>query len=229
MESLNSGVKHREFKDRVYSELARISQAVASPHRLELVDLLAQGERSVELLAREAGLSVANASRHLQVLRGARLVESRKQGLHVYYRLAACEVFALSRAVRALAERRLAELDRLVRGHLAWRDELEAVTRGELLRRVREGRAAVVDVRPVEEYRAGHIPGALSLPLAQLERRLAELPRSKEIVAYCRGPHCVMAWDAVARLRARGFRARRLVEGLPEWRAAGLPVEASAA
>jgi len=221
-------MKHRDFKERLYAELGRIAKAIDSPRRLELVDLLAQGERSVEDLAAEAALSLANTSRHLQVLRGARLVESRKAGLRVYYRLAEPEVFDVSRAVRRLAQRRLADLDRLVEDYLGSRDELEAVPREELLRRVREGRAVVVDVRAVEEYRAGHIPGALSIPVDELDRRLSELPVRKEIVAYCRGPYCVMAYDAVVRLRARGRRARRLEEGLPEWRAAGLPVEASA-
>jgi rhodanese-related sulfurtransferase len=221
-------MKHREFKDRLYAEIGRIAKAIDSPRRLELIDLLAQGERSVEDLAAEAALSIANTSRHLQILRGARLVESRKEGLRVYYRLAETEVFDVSRAVRGMAQRRLADLDRLVEAYLGSRDELQAVPREELVRRVREGRAVVVDVRPVEEYRAGHIPGALSIPVGELDRRLSELPARKEIVAYCRGPYCVMAYDAVARLRSRGRRARRLVDGLPEWRAAGLPVEASA-
>jgi rhodanese-related sulfurtransferase/DNA-binding transcriptional ArsR family regulator len=220
-------MRHREFKDRLYSELGRIARALDSPRRLELVDLLAQGERSVEELAVQAGLSVANTSRHLQLLRTARLVESRKEGLRVYYRLADAQVFDVSRAVRRLAERRLADLERLVSNHLGPRDALEPVAREELVRRMREGRAAVVDVRPASEYRAGHIPGALSIPVDELERRLSELPLRKEIVAYCRGPYGVMAYDAVARLRARGRRARRLVDGWPEWRAAGLPVEAS--
>ena len=221
-------MKHREFKDRLYAEIGRIARAIDSPRRLELIDVLAQGERSVEDLAAEAALSIANTSRHLQILRGARLVESRKEGLRVYYRLAETEVFDVSRAVRGMAQRRLADLDRLVEAYLGSRDELQAVPREELVRRVREGRAVVVDVRPAEEYRAGHIPGALSIPVGELGRRLSELPARKEIVAYCRGPYCVMAYDAVARLRSRGRRARRLVEGLPEWRAAGLPVEASA-
>jgi len=221
-------MKHREFKDRLYAEIGRIAKAIDSPRRLELIDLLAQGERSVEDLAAEAALSIANTSRHLQILRGARLVESRKEGLRVYYRLAETEVFDVSRAVRGMAQRRLADLDRLVEAYLGSRDELQAVPREELVRRVREGRAVVVDVRPAEEYRAGHIPGALSIPVGELDRRLSELPARKEIVAYCRGPYCVMAYDAVARLRSRGRRARRLVDGLPEWRAAGLPVEASA-
>ena len=220
-------MRHREFKDRLYGELGRIASAIGSPRRLELVDLLAQGERSVEELATQAGLSVANTSRHLQILRAARLVDSRKQGLRVYYRLAEAEVFDVSRAIRRLAERRLADLDRLVAEHLGSRDTLEPVAREELLRRMRDGRAVVVDVRPRQEYRAGHIRGALSIPVDEVDRRLAELPRRKEIVAYCRGPYCVMAYDAVARLRARGRRARRLVDGWPEWRSAGLPVEAS--
>jgi rhodanese-related sulfurtransferase len=224
---LNITMKHREFKDRLYGELGRIAKAIDSPRRLELIDLLAQGERSVEGLAEEAALSIANTSRHLQILRGARLVESRKEGLRVYYRLAEPEVFDVARCVRKIAERRLAELDRLVDAYFGSRDDLEAVPRQELLRRLREGRAVVVDVRPAEEYRSGHIPGALSIPVGQLDRRLSELPARKEIVAYCRGPYCVMAYDAVARLRARGRRARRLVDGLPEWRAAGLPVVAS--
>jgi rhodanese-related sulfurtransferase/DNA-binding transcriptional ArsR family regulator len=221
-------MKHREFKDRLYAELGRIAKAIDSPRRLELIDLLAQGERSVEDLAAEATLSVANTSRHLQILRGARLVDSRKEGLRVYYRLAEPEVFDVLRAVRALAQRRLADLDRLVQAYFGSRDDLEAIPREELLRRVREGRVVVVDVRPPEEYRAGHVAGALSIPVDEIDRRLSELPARKEIVAYCRGPYCVMAYDAVTRLRARGRRARRLVDGFPEWRAAGLPVEASA-
>ena len=222
-------MRHREFKDRLYADLGRVARAIGSARRLELVDLLAQGERSVEDLAREAALSFANASRHLRILRDARLVETRKVGLRVYYRLADPQVFEVSRALRALAERRLGALGRLVQEHLGRRDALEAVPRHELVRRLREGRVVLVDVRPAREFRAGHITGALSIPIAELDRRLAELPRGKEIVAYCRGPYCVMAFDAVSRLRAHGWRARRLVEGFPEWRAAGLPVEASAA
>ncbi len=218
-------MKGREFKGRLYAELARVTGAIDNPHRLELIDLLAQGERSVEDLAAEAALSVANASQHLQVLRRARLVEARKQGLRVFYRLAEPQVFLAVRAVRKLAERRLSEVDRLVETYLESRDTLEPIARDELQRRVRDGRAIVVDVRPSEEYRAGHIRGARSIPLDELERRAAELPIRKEIVAYCRGPYCVMAFEAVHLLRKRGRRARRLVEGFPEWRAAGLPVE----
>jgi rhodanese-related sulfurtransferase len=221
-------MRHREFKDRLYEEFGRIAKAIDSPRRLELIDLLAQGERSVEDLASEAALSIANTSQHLQVLRRARLVETRKQGLRVYYRLGHPEVYDVARAVRGLAKARLAELNQLVQTYLESRDELEPVPREELLRRVRAGRAVVIDVRPREEYRAGHIPGALSIPLEELETRLGELPARKEVVAYCRGPYCVMAYEAVARLRARGRRARRLTDGFPEWRASGLPVQASA-
>jgi rhodanese-related sulfurtransferase/DNA-binding transcriptional ArsR family regulator len=220
-------VKHREFKDQLYGELGRIARAMDSPRRLELIDLLAQGERSVEELAAEAALSIANTSRHLQILRGARMVESRKQGLRVYYRLAEAEVFEVAGAVRALARKRLAEVDKLVNAYLDSRDQLEPIPREELLRRARDGRTVVVDVRPAQEYRAGHIAGAVSIPVGELEKRLKELPARKEIVAYCRGPFCVMAFEAVARLRNRGRHARRLVDGFPEWRAAGLPVEES--
>jgi rhodanese-related sulfurtransferase len=223
---LNSVVTGREFKDRLYDQLGRIAKGLDSPRRLEMLEVLAQGERSVEELAAQTGLSLANASRHLQVLRGARLVEARKDGLRVYYRLAEPQVYDPVRAIRSLAERRLAEIDGLVRSYLKARDELEAVPREELLRRALEGSVVVIDVRPPEEFRAGHIKGALSLPLDELERRIRELPARKEIVAYCRGPYCLMAYQAVETLRAKGRRARRLVEGLPEWRAADLPVEA---
>jgi rhodanese-related sulfurtransferase/DNA-binding transcriptional ArsR family regulator len=217
----------REFKDRLYEQLGRIAKGLDSPRRLEMLEVLAQGEHSVEDLAGQTGLSLANASRHLQILRGARLVEGRKDGLRVFYRLADPEVYDAVRAVRALAERRLAEIDALVRTYLKGRDELEAVPREELLRRVRDGSVVVIDVRPPEEYRAGHIEGALSMPIEQLERRLRELPARKEVVAYCRGPYCLMAYSAVEKLRAKGRRARRLAEGFPEWRAAGLPVESA--
>lgn len=215
----------REFKDRLYDQIGRIAKGLDSPRRLELLEVLAQGERSVEELARQAGLSLANTSRHLQVLRGARLVEARKDGLRVYYRLAEPEVYESVRSIRSLAERRLAEVDALVRTYLGGRDELEAVPRKELLRRVHAGTVVVIDVRPPEEYRAGHIQGAISVPLKDLPRRVCELPARKEVVAYCRGPYCLMAFEAVGLLRKRGRSARRLVEGFPEWRAAGLPVE----
>jgi rhodanese-related sulfurtransferase/DNA-binding transcriptional ArsR family regulator len=218
-------MKHREFKDRLYAEVGRIAHAIDSPRRLELLDLLAQGERSVEDLAGEAALSVANTSRHLQILRSARLVDTRKDGVRVYNRLADPTVHDAIRAVRGLAERRLAEVDQLVRTYLGSRDNLEPVSQEELQARLNEGRITLIDVRPRLEYQAGHIAGALSVPVDELDERLATLPARKEIVAYCRGPYCVMAYEAVARLRARGRRARRLADGFPEWRAAGLPVQ----
>lgn len=211
-------------KQRIYELVARIGKAADSPRRLELLEVLAQGPRTVEALAREAGLSVANASRHLQVLRAAGLVEGRKQGLHVEYRLSGPDVFGLLHLLRTIAERRLGDVDRLVKTYFTTRDDLEPVARPELLERLRSGSVVLVDVRPAEEYRAGHIAGAISVPLADLPGRLRGLPARKEVVAYCRGPYCLMAYDAVRLLRARGRRARRLVEGFPEWRAAGLPV-----
>ena len=218
-------MEERRFKEQVYELVARIAKAADSPRRLEILEVLAQAPRTVEALANETALSVANASRHLQVLRQAGLVEGRKQGLFVQYRLSEPGVFELLLSLRAIAERRLGDVDRLVRGYLGGRDDLEPVGREQLLERVRSGSVVVLDVRPPEEYRAGHIPGAVSIPVKDLSRRLRELPARKEIVAYCRGPYCVMAFDAVKTLRKRGRRARRLVEGFPEWRAAGLPVE----
>ena len=217
--------EHRLFKDQLFEQFARVGKAFANPHRLELVDLLAQGERTVEDLAREAGMSVANTSRHLQELRSARLVEVRREGLYGYYRLADERVFALWRAIRELGEVCLAEIDRLVGTYLTDRESLEAVCAKELLSKMREEGVVVLDVRPEEEYRAGHIPGARSVPAERLEAYLEEIPQDREIVAYCRGPYCVFSDEAVALLRSRGYRARRLQEGLPDWRAAGLPVE----
>ena len=216
--------RNRMFKDQLYEQFARIGKALASPKRLELLDLLAQGDRAVESLAAEASLSVANCSRHLQVLREARLVETRKEGLYVFYRLADEAVGGFWLALRSLAERRLADIERIVRDYFEAPEELEPVGHDELLERVRHGAVTVLDVRPVEEYRAGHIPGAVSVPLEELERRLSDLPRDQEIIAYCRGPYCIFAVHAVELLRERGFTARRFEEGIPEWRLAGLPV-----
>jgi DNA-binding transcriptional ArsR family regulator/rhodanese-related sulfurtransferase len=221
---MSSDAAHRAFKDRLYGQLARVGKALGSPHRLELLELLAQGERTVDALAGEVGMSMANASQHLQGLREAGLVESRKQGLNVYYRLADDSVFALSKALRTVAERRLAELERIVRDHFGDRSDPEPVEMKELLSRVRSGKVVVLDTRPATEFAAGHIAGALSVPVDDLKRRLAELPKGKEFVAYCRGPYCVYADRAVEVLRASGRRARRLVEGFPEWKAAGLPI-----
>jgi rhodanese-related sulfurtransferase/DNA-binding HxlR family transcriptional regulator len=216
---------HRLFKDKLFEQFARVGKALANPHRLEILDLLAQGERTVEDLAREAGMSVANTSRHLQELRAARLVEVRREGLYGYYRLADERVFAAWRAIRDLGEARLAEIDRLVGSYLTYRDSLEAVCAEELLAKMREEGVEVLDVRPEDEYRAGHIPGARSVPVERMEAYLEEIPRDREVVAYCRGPYCVFSDEAVALLMSRGYRVRRLREGLPDWRAAGLPVE----
>jgi rhodanese-related sulfurtransferase/predicted transcriptional regulator len=215
----------RAAKTALFDEFARVGRALASGRRIELLDVLANGERSVEALAGEAGLSVANTSQHLQVLRQAGLVTARRQGTSVHYRLAGPEVFELWQALRTLASARLAEVQRLAAAYLGGRDRLEAVTRQELARRLQEGdRLVVLDVRPAAEYAAGHLPGAVSIPVGELRRRLAELPGDREIVAYCRGPYCAFAHDAVALLREAGFQARRLVDGLPEWQAAGLAV-----
>lgn len=217
--------KHRPFKDQLFEQFARIGKALANAHRLEILDLLAQGERTVEDLAHEAGMSVANTSRHLQELKAARLVEVRREGLYGYYRLADERVFSAWRAIRELGETRLAEIDQLVRTYLVDRESLEAVCAGELLAKMRDEGVIVLDVRPEEEYRAGHIPGACSVPIERLEAYLEEVPKDREVIAYCRGPYCVFSDEAVALLRSRGYRAKRLKEGLPDWRASGMPVE----
>jgi rhodanese-related sulfurtransferase/DNA-binding transcriptional ArsR family regulator len=219
---------HRQFKDRLYGQFARIGKALASPHRLEILELLAQSERTVDSLATEIGLSLANTSQHLQSLRQAALVDSRKDGLFVYYRLSGAEVFELSKVLRTVAERRLAELERVVREHFGDRADAEAVPMVELLKRARSKQVVILDTRPASEYVAGHIAGAISVPVDELQRRLRQLTKGKEYVAYCRGPYCVYADRAVELLRANGRRARRLRDGFPEWRAAGLPVASGA-
>jgi rhodanese-related sulfurtransferase len=218
----------RAAKTALFDEFARTAKALASGRRIELLDVLANGERTVEALAGEVGLSAANASQHLQILRQAGLVASRREGTSVHYRLAGPEVFELWRTLRTLAASRLAEVERLAATYLGARDELEPVTREELARRLQDGDDLVVlDVRPAAEYAAGHLPGAVSIPVAELRRRLAELPGDREIVAYCRGPYCAFAHEAVAVLREAGVPARRLEDGLPEWEAAGLAVARS--
>lgn len=219
----------RRFKDSVYGHIARLGKAVAAPKRLELLDLLCQSPRTVEVLAGQAGVSVANASRHLQVLRAAGLVDAEKKGLYVEYRLADEEVGRFYLSLRSLAESRLAEIDKVARAFFEQRKAPESVDGDELLRRVRSGEVTVLDVRPVEEYRAGHLPGALSVPMADLRAKLGELPKGREVVAYCRGPHCVMAVEAVEVLRKKGFRARRLEQGVLEWRARGWRIDTDAA
>jgi rhodanese-related sulfurtransferase len=215
----------RVAKTALFDEFARAGRALASGRRLELLDVLANGERTVDALAGEVELSLANTSQHLQVLRQAGLVTSRREGTSVWYRLAAPEVFELWRALRTLASARVAEVERLAAAYLGARDQLEPVTREELARRLQGGDPPMVlDVRPAAEHAAGHLPGAVSIPVGELRRRLAELPADREIVAYCRGPYCAFAHDAVALLREEGFTARRLEDGLPEWQAAGLAV-----
>jgi DNA-binding transcriptional ArsR family regulator/rhodanese-related sulfurtransferase len=215
---------HRDFKDRLYGQFARIGKALGSPHRIEMLELLAQSERTVDSLASEVGLSMANASQHLQALRQASLVESRKDGLFVYYRLADPTVSELGFAVRGVAERRLAELEHLVRAHFGNRSEPEPVKMEELLERARSSDVIILDARPASEYETAHIAGAISVPIDELQERLRSLPRNKEYVAYCRGPYCVYADRAVEILLKSRRRARRLTGGLPEWRAAGFPV-----
>jgi rhodanese-related sulfurtransferase/DNA-binding transcriptional ArsR family regulator len=218
-------VGDRAAKTALFDEFARVGKALASGRRIELLDVLANGERGVEALARQTGLSVANASQHLQLLRQAGLVATRREGTSVQYRLATPDVFELWRWLRTVAAARLAEVERLAADYLGAPMALEPVTRQELARRLQEGEELVVlDVRPAEEHAAGHLPGAVSIPLPELRRRLAELPRDREIVAYCRGPYCAFAHEAVALLREAGLSARRLEDGLPEWQAAGLAV-----
>ncbi|AHY48172.1 Rhodanese-like domain (plasmid) [Rubrobacter radiotolerans] len=217
--------EHREFKDKLYEQFARVGKALASPKRLEILDLLVQGERHVEAVARETAIPMGSASQHLRVLRDAGMVESRREGLYVYYRLAGEDVHGAWRVVRSLGERRLAEVDRVVEAYLKDRDALEAVCAERLMELLKENEVVVLDVRPEEEYRAGHLPGARSIPVDALEAALQTLPRDKEIVAYCRGPYCVFSDEAVRLLKENGYRASRLVEGYPEWRAAGFPTE----
>jgi rhodanese-related sulfurtransferase/DNA-binding transcriptional ArsR family regulator len=216
---------HRSFKTEINEQFARIARAIANPHRLEMVDLLAQGERSVEELAKEASLSVANASQHLQALREAHLVATRKEGLRVYYRLADATVYQLVQLLRELARRQLAEVDRIVNTYLTERKSMEAVTLNELRMRLHEPGLVILDVRPALEYAQGHITGARSIPVAELEHRLHELPPDQEIVAYCRGVYCVFADEAVELLIARGYQARRMQQGYPDWKLADLPTE----
>lgn len=215
----------REVKDTLFEQFARISRALDSPKRIELLELLSQGERGVNALARVTGMGVTNTSAHLNSLRRARLVETRKEGTGVLYRLADDQVARFLGELRALAYSRLAELQQAVRQYFDGDDDPEPVTSAELLERLEQGTAIVLDVRPTEEYASGHIAGALSVPLESLESEIAKLPAETEVIAYCRGPYCLLAPKAVLFLRRRGFRARRFEEGFPEWRLAGLPSE----
>jgi len=210
----------------VNESLAEIAQAVGHPHRLALLEHLAQGQRSVDELAGVTGLTFANTSRHLQILRRARVVQTERHGKHILYSLAgAAEVVALLTALRSLAERNRGEVQQLLRDYFSARDSLAPVTRAELVLQLKDNLVTVIDVRPADEFSLGHLPGARNVPLAELKKRLSRLPRTKEIVAYCRGPYCVLSVEAVELLRAKGYRARRLEDGFPEWRAAGLAVE----
>jgi rhodanese-related sulfurtransferase len=216
---------NRAFKDEIYGQFARVGSALSNPHRLELLDLLAQGERPVEDLAREANMSIANTSQHLQALRAARLVAADKRGLRVFYRLAGPDVFDLWRMLRSVGEQRLAEVDRLVDRYLGDRQEMDAIDQVELMRRIREGTVTVLDARPTVEYRQGHIAGAINVPVEDLLGRLDDVGGHGPVVAYCRGPYCVYADETVRLLREHGLPAIRLVDGYPEWAAAGLPTE----
>ena len=214
------------FKQDVYAQLARVGKALSSGNRLELLEFVAQGPRSVEELASMTRLSVANASKHLQELRRSGLVQARKEGLRVFYEVAGADVVDLIAALGRVAETRLAELEQILRTYIVARDDLEPVPAAELMERVRLGLVTVLDVRPPEEFAAGHLPGAVNVPADDLARRLKKLPKTREVIAYCRGPYCLLSVDAVALLRKKGYKARRLEDGFPEWKAAGLPVEA---
>lgn len=213
------------FKHDLFTQFAMVGKALSNGNRLELLEFMAQGERSVEDLATVSGLTVANTSRHLQQLRQAGLILNRKEGLKVFYRISDDDVIELLNALRNVAGRHVADVERLVNTYLTVKDNLEPVPRDELLARVQDDLVTVIDVRPAEEYAAGHIPGAANIPLSELEKHLDQFDPEQEIVAYCRGPHCILAFDAVARLREKGYMARRLQDGFPEWKSAGLPVK----
>lgn len=213
------------IKHELLAQFARLGKALSHPNRLELLEFLAQGARSVDELAAASGMSVANTSQHLQQLRHSGLVEARRQGQRMCYRLAGDDVVSLMEALRRVARRYIPDVDALVRAHLDTRDALEPVPLEQLLSRIRSGEVTVVDVRPEVEFRSGHVPGALNIPLDELEAHLSQLDPQREVIAYCRGPYCVLAYDAVRRLRERGFRARRMEDGYPEWKSAGLPVD----
>jgi ArsR family transcriptional regulator len=214
-------------KRALYAQFAIVAKAIAHEHRLELLELVAQGDRSVEALAACCGLSIANTSQHLQHLRRAGLVVARREGKYVLYGLADDSILAAMAAVQKVAERNVAEVSRLMQSYFLKRDELEPVTRGELQQRIKKGLVTVLDVRPEEEFRLGHLPGAVNVPLGELARWLKRADRKTEVIAYCRGPYCILSFEAVAQLRTHGFKARRLQDGFPEWKAAGLPVQSA--
>ena len=218
-------MKPNTFKSDLFTQFARVGKALSNANRLELLEFLAQGSRSVESLANVAKLSIANTSQHLQQLRQSGLVTSRKEGLKVYYSLSGDDVITLLDSLRDVAERHLSDVDQLVNTYLTAKDNLEPIPASELLEMAKQDLITVLDVRPKEEFEAGHVQGAINIPIEELEQHLAEFNPEQEIVAYCRGPHCILAFDAVAQLREKGFQARRLENGYPEWKVAGLPVE----
>jgi ArsR family transcriptional regulator len=222
-------MRRQNPKQALFAQFAAVAKTLGHAHRLDLLEQVAQGERSVDVLAGRTGLSIANASQHLQHLRRAGLITSRRVGKFVYYRLSDDAVLDLVAALHRIAERNVAEVGRVLQSYFHDRDSLEPVSREELLKRSRSGAVTILDVRPEDEFALGHLPGAVNIPLRALPARLSELDRKQEVVAYCRGPYCVLSFEAVAALRARGFKARRLVDGLPEWRAAGLPIIAGGA
>ena len=215
----------RKFKDALYAEFARLGKALASPKRIELLDLLSQGEKTVETLAESSATPIKSTSAHLKVLRQARLVETRRAGTYVRYRLADDQISHFLRSLQRLGRARLAEVEQVAALYLGGRDQMQPVTSTELRRLIRQGDVTVIDVRPRDEYEAGHIPGALSVPLPELPRRLGDIPKRHEVIAYCRGPYCVFSFEAVTLLRRRGYQARRALDGLVDWRAQGLPIE----
>jgi rhodanese-related sulfurtransferase/DNA-binding transcriptional ArsR family regulator len=218
-------MNHRDFKTLINEQFARIAKALANPHRIEIVDVLAQGERSVEAIAQETALTVANASQHLQALREAQLLKSRKAGLHVYYRLSNPNVYRLIQVIREIAEQELAELDRIVDSYLSERSLLEPISLQEMRQRLDDPDLVILDVRPALEYEQGHIAGARSIPIDELQSRLAELPKEQEIVAYCRGAYCVFADEAVVVLKQAGYNVYRMQQGFPDWELENLPIE----
>ena len=215
------------FKKELFAQFALVGKSLSNGNRLELLEFLAQGERSVEELAKASRLSVANTSQHLQSLRRSGLVKFRSEGQKSFYRLSDYIVVELLSLLRKIAESNLGEIDRLIASYLTEKDELEPISREELLKRAHKGAVTVVDVRPTDEYFSGHLPLAINIPLSELKRELKSIPRNKEVIAYCRGPYCVLAYEAVAQLRSEGFKARRMEDGFPEWKLAGLPIEES--
>jgi len=218
-------VSNNNFKHQLFEQFARIGKSLSSGPRLELLEYLAQGERNVESLSRVSGFSIANTSQHLRHLHQAGLVASRKSAQQVFYRLADEQVIDLLDLIRKVAERNLAEIDRLINTFLTSKDELEPISGTELFERLKRKDITVLDVRPNEEFNSGHLPNAVNIPLSELEKRLNTLPMDRDVVAYCRGPHCILSFEAVERLRKKGFRALRYENGFPEWKRSGLPVE----